>query len=261
MQRKPFRVLSGLNVAFIMAMLFYAIPGRPASFRSQAKEIAKLMNQGDLEHAIPLIDQLVETAQPRQGGQSYEYAAALFLRGSLRMGLQNTRGAESDLRAAIGILEPISKTKDRERHASLASARSLLGSLLAQNGDLLEAQSLLEEALRTKDYWQKSKPDDAAMAFTAMGTVLDQLGDVAGARKALKEALRLMGTRSGERYPFTALIHAILGMLAVEQGRIEEASRESDLALRTLSQLPVANPALENYPREGADCPQAEKTR
>ncbi len=87
------------------------------------------------------------------------------------------------------------------------------------------------------------KPDYAD-AYHNLGVALAKTGDLTGAITAWTEAERLDPTGMSLRYSLSALVSYNYGVSLVEEGRVEQAMKEWQAALRIQSHFPEAHYAL-----------------
>ena len=231
-------LLPFLLFAYLLLTAFNP-PVQAADVRRLARQIDQLQKDGKLEEALPLVKQLAEELSSKKAGESQTYARVLVAQGALQMALEDFRAAQGSLRGAVGILERITRPKDRKGQIMLAQALSALGVALVQYGDLMEAESVLNSALKIQTALLGPKHEDTGETLLGLAMVSLQLGQRTDVKERLARALEILSGKWGENHPQRAFIHAMTGFLLIDDDKLSEAEIELKLALSVLDKYPA----------------------
>ena len=102
-------------------------------------------------------------------------------------------------------------------------ARSNLGALLKQMGDLNAAEKILREAVHAMRKALGDTHTATISSVTNLGLVLERQGDVASAEALLREAAQASENIVGPSHPQTAACLTHLGSLLENRGDLEAA--------------------------------------
>lgn len=137
--------------------------------------------------------------------------------GQLRQARGDLAGAESIYREVL-TLQP-----DEQQGWEVAYLQALLGSLVAQRGDLEEAERWLRASLRLYAATAGESFRWAAPAHTALAALLERQGDVAGAATHAGRAVEILAATAPPDSADLFVPKSYLASLLLSLGRAEEA--------------------------------------
>ena len=178
-----------------------------------------------LHHAEAAIRHLSVVGTPQQLASAYDVAAAAH------QDLGHLGAAVATRRVAVSLLADDGSSGDR------TLALVALGDVLRFSGALVEAEQVLDAALRTSDERYAADRSIRAAALNALGIVYKDTGRYHAARAAYGEALALIACGDSDDGATGSLWHNIAG-LAYARGQSHDAaaaaSRAIDIRQRTV---------------------------